>query len=190
MYVNINGYLTLPVSLGRGLREGDPISPLLFNLVLEPLVKAISDSPVICGFGPPSLSLPTIRDPLHGPSAIQPLKVLAYADDLLLFLWDPAELEATQQLIHCYNLASNAKMNFDKTIAFSVSGLPHPHWPPVLAAHEITKWHDRRTIEPLTYLGYPLARSTTQRQFFQDQMITKIARACDIHKQRNLSFRG
>ncbi|KAG1033361.1 hypothetical protein G6F43_013584 [Rhizopus delemar] len=134
MCVNINGYLTLPVSLGRGLPQGDPISPLLFNLVLEPLVKAISDSPVICGFGPPSLSLPTIRDPLHGPSAIQPLKVLAYADDLLLFLRDPAELEATQQLIHCYNLASNAKMNFDKTIAFSVSDLPHPHWPPVLAA--------------------------------------------------------
>ncbi|KAG1050344.1 hypothetical protein G6F43_007375 [Rhizopus delemar] len=76
-------------------------------------------------------------------------------------LRDPADLEATHQLIHCYNLASNAKMNFDKTIAFSVSGLPHPHWPPVLAAHGITKWHGRRSIEPLTYLGYPLVHSTT-----------------------------
>ncbi|KAG1047010.1 hypothetical protein G6F43_010524 [Rhizopus delemar] len=153
MCVNVNGYLTLPVSLGRDLRQGYPISPLLFYLVLEPLVKSISDSPVIRGFDPPSLSPPTVRDPLHGLSAIQPLKVLAYADNPLLFLRDPADLEAAQQLIHCYNLASNAKMNFDKTIAFSVSGLPHHHCPPpVLAAHGITKWHDPRSIEPLTYL--------------------------------------
>lgn len=188
--VNANGYLTLPISLGRGLRQGGSISPLLFSFVLEPLVKSTSDSPAIRGFSLPSFSLPNVRDPLHSPSAIQPLKTLAYVDDLLLFLRDPADLEATQQLIRCYNLASNAKMNFDKTIAFSVSGLPHPHWPSVLATHDITKWYNRRSIEPLTYLGYSLVHSTTQHQFFQDQMINKIARACDIHKQRNLSFRG
>ncbi|KAG1138278.1 hypothetical protein G6F37_010760 [Rhizopus arrhizus] len=164
--------------------------PLLFNFVLEPLVKPITDSPTIRGFSLSSLSLPTVRDPLHIPSAIQPLKALAYVDDLLHFLREPSDLEATQQLIRCYNLASNAKMNFGKTIAFSVSGLPHPHWPPVLATHGITKRHDRRSIEPLTYLGYPLVHSTTQHQFFRDQMINKIARACDIHKQRSLSFHG
>ncbi|KAG1039990.1 hypothetical protein G6F43_012387 [Rhizopus delemar] len=50
MKVNVNGHSSSPVSLGRGLRQGDPISPLLFNLVIEPLVKSIAYSPRVHGF--------------------------------------------------------------------------------------------------------------------------------------------
>ncbi|KAG1487848.1 hypothetical protein G6F54_012411 [Rhizopus delemar] len=190
MQANVNGHLTLPVPLRRGLRQGDPISPILFNLALEPLIRAVNDSPRIQGFLPPSLSLPTIRGPLYGPSSLQPIKVLAYADDLLIFLRTAADLAEVQKLIQHYNQASNAKMNFDKTVAFSISGIPHPHWLPALASYGITKWHDRCSDEPLTYLGYPLMQSTAHRRLFQGRLIAKITRACDIHKQRNLSVRG
>ncbi|KAG0891768.1 hypothetical protein G6F34_011418 [Rhizopus arrhizus] len=190
MQVNVNGHLTLPIPLGRGLRQGDPISPILFNLALEPLIRAIIHSPRIQGFQPPSLSLPNIRDPLHGPSSLQPLKVLAYADDLLIFLRNATDLDEVQRLIQHYNQASNAKMNYDKTIAFSISGIPHPHWLSALASHGITQWHDRCSGEPLTYLGYPLMLSTAHHRLFQDRLIAKITRACDIHKLRNLSVRG
>ncbi|KAG1037204.1 hypothetical protein G6F43_012909 [Rhizopus delemar] len=144
MRVNVNGHLTPPVPLGRGLRQGDPISPLLFNLAIDPLVKAIDASPQIRGFSPPSLSLPNIRQPLCGPAPLRPLKVLAYADDLQIFLRDAADLDAFQSLIQCYNRASNAKMNYDKTVAFSVSGVPHESWLPCLGI----SWHK------------PMARST------------------------------
>ncbi|KAG1055512.1 hypothetical protein G6F43_002531 [Rhizopus delemar] len=120
----------------------DRVHPTYLQAVLNRYGFPNNDSPVIRGFGPPSLSLPIVRDPPYILSAIQPLKDLAYADDLILFLRDPTDLEATQQIIRCNNLASNAKMNFDKTIAFSVSGLS-PHWPPVLASHGITKWRNR-----------------------------------------------
>ncbi|KAG1253599.1 hypothetical protein G6F68_011260 [Rhizopus microsporus] len=116
MRVNVNGHLTLPVTLRRGLRQGDPISPILFNLAIEPLNRAINDSTSIQGFLPPSLSLPNIRDPLHGPSSLQPLKVLAYADDLLIFLRNATDLDEVQSLIQHYNQASNAKMNYDKQL--------------------------------------------------------------------------
>ena len=190
MQVNVNGHLTLPITLGRGLRQGDPISPILFNLAIEPFIRAISDSTSIQGFLPPNLSLPTIRNPLHGPSSLQPLKVLAYADDLLIFLRNATDLDEVQTLIQHYNRASNAKMNYDKTIAFSISGTPHPHWLPALASHGITQWHDRYSDEPLTYLGYPLMHSTAHHHSFQSRLIAKVTQACDIHKQRNLSIRG
>ncbi|EIE88878.1 hypothetical protein RO3G_13589 [Rhizopus delemar RA 99-880] len=190
MKVNINGHLNLLVPLGRGLWQGDPINPILFNLALEPLIRAVNDSQRIQGFLPPSLSLPTIHGPLYGPSSLQPIKVLAYTDDLLIFLRNAADFAEVQRLIQHYNQASNAKMNFDKTIAFSISGIPHLHWLPALASYGITKWHDRYSDEPLTYFGYPLMQSTAHRRLFQDRLIAKITRACDIHKQRNLSVRG
>ncbi|KAG1137330.1 hypothetical protein G6F37_009844 [Rhizopus arrhizus] len=152
MQVNVNGHLILPVPLGRGLRQGDPIRTILFSLVLELLIRAIKDSQRIQGFLPLSLSLPTIRDPLYGPSSLQPVKVLAYANDLLIFLRNAADLAEAQRLTQLYNQATNAKMNFDKTVGFSISGIPHPHWLPALVTYSITKWHDRCSDESPTYL--------------------------------------
>ncbi|KAG1493481.1 hypothetical protein G6F47_012877 [Rhizopus delemar] len=81
-------------------------------------------------------------------------------------------------------------MNYDKTVAFSVSGIPHPHWLPTLAFYGITQWHNRLSVESLIYLGYPLMHSNAHHNWFQSHLIAKISRACDIHKQCDLSIQG
>lgn len=37
----VNGFLTDHVALNRGVKQGDPISPLLFNIAIEPLARTI-----------------------------------------------------------------------------------------------------------------------------------------------------
>ncbi|CEP08443.1 hypothetical protein, partial, partial [Parasitella parasitica] len=39
--INMNGFLTTPVHQRRGLRQGDAISPILFNFAPEPLILSI-----------------------------------------------------------------------------------------------------------------------------------------------------
>lgn len=47
--VQTNGYISPYFRLGRGTRQGSPLSPLLFCLALEPLAAAIRQDENFCG---------------------------------------------------------------------------------------------------------------------------------------------
>ncbi|KAG1040050.1 hypothetical protein G6F43_012369 [Rhizopus delemar] len=180
--VNINGHLTEEVTQSRGLRQGDPLSPLLFNLALEPFLRHVLQDTSLFGFS----FLPLPADPNPPPA----LKVLAYADDVCVFLSSHADFLRLQHHLQTYGQVSNAKVNLSKTEAIFLSGKSSNQWQQILAQHQILKWHDHTKSQPLRYLGFPVIQSIAQRRYVEDHLLQNIKTQCSIYSQRNLSIRG
>ena len=141
--VSVNGFLGAPVDQGRGLRQGDPLSPLLFNLAFEPLLRSILASQQLRGISvhtvpitrhqhasPNKHSHPSTGGddspiPWHSPPS---LKLLGFADDLAVYLQSPNDWSVLQEILQTYSCASNAKVNIHKTEVVSLSGKSHAEW--------------------------------------------------------------
>ncbi|KAG1034038.1 hypothetical protein G6F43_013468 [Rhizopus delemar] len=161
---------------------------MLFNLAFEPLLRKILNDPLYNGFSTPRAPPSCISDNL-----LQPIKLLAYADDVLCLLKDPSDLSRLQTHLDTYSQASNAKVNFHKTEALSLSGsriTSSSIWHGPLLSHRISRWHDCHSANPVIYLGYPLYTSTAQRDSYLAGLLRKINTACVLHSHRSLSVRG
>ncbi|KAG1067861.1 hypothetical protein G6F61_013339 [Rhizopus arrhizus] len=108
VYVNVNGFFTDPITQQRGLRQGDPLSPLLFNLALEPFLLHLLQEDGLSGYQSPAV-------PSVNPTPT--IKCLAYADDICVFLDNPDELGLLHYHMQRYSDVSNAKFNEDKSEA-------------------------------------------------------------------------
>ena len=91
--VQLNGSLAGSIPIRSGVRQGCPLSVALYALCLHPFVRALEDS------------LPSIkigRNSQQGP-------VIAYADDVTVFVTNPGDFHAIQQAIKLYERATGAK---------------------------------------------------------------------------------
>ncbi|EIE76159.1 hypothetical protein RO3G_00863 [Rhizopus delemar RA 99-880] len=152
--ININGHFTNEINQCRGLRQGDPLSPLLFNLVLEPFLRHIIQDNAILGFSfiPLSSNIPPPPD----------LKVLAYADDVCVFLSSPEDFVRVQYHLHLYGQVSDAKVNLLKTEAIFLNGCASSSWQQTLLQYRVVKWHNHTKPRSLRYLGLPVIQSLAQ----------------------------
>ena len=119
--VMVNGFLSAPAQQGCGLRQGDPISPVLFNLAFDPPLRIILNDFQFHGFSlSPSLDFfCTVTSTT--------INALAYTDDVLFFLTDPNDFHRLQEgLLAPYGHVSNAKVNYHKTEVISLSGASQP----------------------------------------------------------------
>jgi Endonuclease/Exonuclease/phosphatase family./Reverse transcriptase (RNA-dependent DNA polymerase). len=98
--VIFNGHLTQTFKVERGVRQGDPLSPLLFDLGIEGLANVLRESITLQG-----IPLP-LRDNM---------KVSMYADDTLVTFSSQADLNEIEAILQRYCIASGAKINKAKS---------------------------------------------------------------------------
>jgi ribonuclease HI/exonuclease III len=98
--VMINGFLSETYDVTRGVRQGDPLSCLLFNLAIEPLAIMIRNSQL------EGLKIPRLQEKL---------KALLFADDTTVFLSNKDSLTTLMEILDKWCKAAGAKFNKNKT---------------------------------------------------------------------------
>ena len=89
-------------SLKSGTRQGCPLSPLLFNIVLEILATAIREEKEIKGI-----------------QIGKEVKLSLFADDMILYIENPKDsTRKLLELINEYNKVAGYKINTQKSLAF------------------------------------------------------------------------
>ena len=99
----LNGEKLKAFPLRSGTRQGCPLSPLLFNIVLELLATAIREEKEIKGIQ----------------IGKEEIKLSLFADDMILYIENPKD--ATRKLLELINEFSKAagyKINAQKSLAF------------------------------------------------------------------------
>lgn len=114
--IKLGGELSSPFPIERGTRQGCPLSPGLFSLMVEHIGSAIRSSGVVRGVRVRSLEE----------------KLALYADDINLFLRDPGpSLQAALDLISHFASISGLKVNWDKPLILPVDpGAVQVAYPP------------------------------------------------------------
>ena len=123
------------ISIGRGVPQGDPLSPLLFILMLQPLSDALASLP--CG----GASLPGGLF----------LKDLLYADDIALLAETPEDLSAMLRVCQQWAAENGFTFSVEKSKVMVLAGDNPPHMPAVDMYSEALEW-----VSVFQYLGFPV----------------------------------
>ena len=105
----LDGYLGPEIKMTRGIRQGDPASGYLFNLVMEPLANQLVHSIRMQGIQlAPNLEV----------------RVSQYADDLIIFsVPEPSSIKGVLHELEDFQKVSGLKVNIEKTKCLQVGSV-------------------------------------------------------------------
>ncbi|KAK3189658.1 hypothetical protein Dsin_029219 [Dipteronia sinensis] len=169
----VNGSPTPRFRVERGLRQGDPLSPFLFNIVVKGMnclfQKAHAEN---------LMEGATFGDNLLHISHLQ------FTDDTILFLQPKIEyLRNVRRILRCFELASGLRINFHKSSVTRVGifGVTHEEWSEAFRCKSVPL--------PITYLGLPLGARPCSILFWKE-IIIRIENRLAPWKRRFLSKGG
>jgi hypothetical protein len=161
------GNISKPFRVERGVRQGDPLSPLLYVLAFEPLIR-------------------TLERQLQGIKLEnQYFKTSAYADDLTIGIGSPSDWNKVQASISLYEAASNAKINKTKTKLVPLT--PTARRVELHNEDQFIKLEEQDTI---TILGYNVLINGQPKKDLWATTTNKLKGSLDKLSNRNLSFKG
>lgn len=130
-----NRTLSTPFQLGRGTRQGCPLSPLLFALAIEPLAETIRSHPEIHGYN----------------TEFTKNTISLYADDILLYVTQPMiTIPSVLKMFNLFGTFSGYKINWSKSELLPVQ-FEDQDWLKQLPFHIIS--------DNLTYLGIVITKN-------------------------------
>ena len=106
--VKNGGHISKPFLMTNGVRQGCPISPQLFLLVVELLAQKLKQDENIIGLNPHEADTPT--------------KILQYCDDTSLFLHNLEDMKISISHLNGFAKFSDLLLNLNKSYALSVTG--------------------------------------------------------------------
>lgn len=128
----------------KGVRQGDPLSPLLFVLAADLLQSILNEA----------MRNNLIEPPIASQSCPQ-FPVIQYADDTILVLpAQPVQVAHIKNLLMHFTAFTGLKVNYEKSIMVPIN-VPEAHMPNLLSLLGC-----KRGSFPFTYLGLPM--STTK----------------------------
>ena len=123
--VQVNGRFSEAFAIERSVRQGCPLSPLLYVLAFEPLLRRLKDD----------RACPALRGILLTGSVR--VKISAFADDITVFVSSRLDILAVKMAVARYKKVAGAKVNFDKS-----EGLRLGAWRGSVPLPEPFRWSD------------------------------------------------
>ena len=166
--VGNNGYYTESFDVSRSVRQGCPISALLFVLVAELVAISIRSNTDIKG-----ISLMK-----------REFKIAQLADDTTLFLADLQSVQRSTSLFERFSLVSGLKVNLEKSeiIPIGLTSTTDSNW-----GHDILKYNKG----PFKTLGiwFSYDKNESIKLNYQERL-NKMKVLTNIWSSRNLSLKG
>ncbi len=163
--LDINGFLTDKIPLKSGVRQGCPLSPLLYVIVIELLALQLRSNPNIIGF------------------EVEGEKIISshYSDDAVIKITQNRCFKEVYKDLKLYEQGTGAKINYDKTKGLWLGKWKHraddPFYDVYTNENEKIKW----TSTNVKYLGVYVGNDAPDLHTFQD-IIPKVKKRLNFWK--------